>query len=286
VDGTGPARKIGEQLAERHGVRLLHSEQNRGKLSALRLGALRLLGEGRYDYIGAVDQDGDHFANELLNFIRASEHVRALTGSERVLVLGRRQSRHHPLGFQRGELEALADQVLLDALHYDAARGVEPLDLRFTSPIDPCPDFHSGYKVFSRKAAEETFGPEPDTAGLPEDACYRHAVEAVLCVEALKTGALLVEINRSTIDEQPVSVFADFDRTRLVADKILWPCRRLDIPARYVARWIDNHLPSLLLRTLSPEGKKECLDIRRRVFQGMGMETGTETNAILRPPFL
>ena len=49
-----------------------------------------------------------------------------------------------------------------------------------------------------------------------------HAVEAALCVEAALAGALLVSVNRSTYDEQPVSAFGLLNRSRMVAD---WVCR-------------------------------------------------------------
>ena len=62
-----------------------------------------------------VDQDGDHFAYELPNLVRAALHITSHNHRERVIVLGRRISRHRPMGLLRGELEEYADRILLDA---------------------------------------------------------------------------------------------------------------------------------------------------------------------------
>ena len=67
-----------------------------------------------------MDADGDHFPNELVNLLRAANHITQSRGIEKLLVLGRRISRHRPMGYLRGELEELADRILLDALAYDA----------------------------------------------------------------------------------------------------------------------------------------------------------------------
>jgi len=67
-------------------------------------------------YFAVLDSDSDHFGNELLNFVRAAEHIIQESGDSRVMVLGRRISRHRPMGLLRGELEELADQMLLQAL--------------------------------------------------------------------------------------------------------------------------------------------------------------------------
>jgi len=285
ADGDGPTGECARRLSDETGVRAVVGDVNRGKLHALRNGMAALSSWKEMRYVAAADQDGDHFANELLNFIRAARHAEAALGSDRVLVLGRRISRHRPMGFLRGELEELADRVLLDALHYDAAATGAPLRLEFTASLDEFPDFHSGYKVFTRRTADDVLLAAPNPAGQSEDCYSRHAVEAVLCVEAVKSGATLVQVNRSTWDEQPVSAFAQLDRRRMVADKIVWPCKRLGVPGPFAAQWLDNHLPRLLLGTLAPEGRKELLEIRRLVRDAFGVPPD-DPQAILRSPFV
>jgi hypothetical protein len=181
--------------------------------------------------------------------------------------LGRRSSKHRPMGFLRGELEELADRVLLDALAFRAAKSGEPLRMEYATTHEEYPDFHSGFKLYSRGVVEPVFLGEPELCALEPAAYYRHGCEAVAVVEALLAGARLALVARSTFNEQPVSAFGQYNRERLVADKIIWPCKRLGVPAPFVEQWLRNHLPRLLLNTLVPEGKQELLQIRRLVLQ-------------------
>jgi hypothetical protein len=288
ADGGGFSSQVAEDVAERHSLSLVTFERNVGKLHAVRLGAAHLIERAVLSYIAVVDMDGDHFPNELMSFLRAAAQVKRLSGNDRVLVLGRRISRHRPLGFLRGELEELADRVLLDALHYDACRTAKPLELQFTTSLDEFPDFHSGYKLFSREAARDVLLTEPQMAGVSEEAYYRHAVEAVMVVEAVKRGAVLVEVNRSSFDEQVISTFGLLDRIELFKNKIVWPSKRLEVPAHFVAQWIDNHMPRLLLGSFAPEGPRELIELRRRVLLEMGMseEAIGDDDAIVRSRFL
>jgi hypothetical protein len=286
VDGDGPAVAAARTVQARTGVLAEFSTPNRGKLVAVQAGMRRLLADDRLAFLGVADQDGDHFANELLSFVRAAHHAEAACATDRVLVLGRRASRHRPMGLARGDLEDLADRVLLDALAYHAAVSGQPLNLQFVTVFDEAPDYHSGYKLFSRPVAEAVFTPPPPLAGLAEDAACRHACEAVMCVESHLAGALLVEVHRSTYDEQPISQFGRLQRQQLIADKMVWPCRRLGVPPAFVRQWLDNHLPRLLLGTLVPQGRDELLDIRQRVLSGVGLDPVAAPPPLIRPRFV
>jgi hypothetical protein len=270
VDGEAFGTDVAGRLAKTYGVSTAVSPVNRGKLQAARAGAGQLLEHKGISCLAVVDQDGDHFANELLNFVRAAEHISAENGTDRVLILGRRISRHRPIGFLRGELEELADRVLLDALSYRAAVEGRPLPLQYVTTLDEFPDFHSGYKLFSRAAASDVFVGDPHLVGVSEDCYYRHACEAVMVVEALEHGACFGSINRSTVNVQPVSTFGLMDTGRLHADLIIWPCKRLDVPASFVVQWMVNHIPRLLLSTLGSQGKDELervIELVREAFK-------------------
>jgi hypothetical protein len=271
ADGAGAASDYCAQLAAQCGLGLRASPRNRGKLSAVLNGMQLLLESPEIRYLAVLDQDGDHFPNELINLVRAARHAEAAGEGSGVMVLGRRTSRHRPLGYLRGELEELADRVLFDALVYRAAVSGCPLPLQFATVLEEVPDAHSGFKLFSRSVAERVFAGEFWSEGLSEDCTYRHAVEAVMTVEALLSGAILVLVTRSAANEQPISTFGLLDRARLVADKIIWPCKRLGAPPPFVAQWLDNHLPRLQLGTLAPEGKRELLEIRRLVRVAFGL---------------
>ncbi len=282
VDGGESGAEVASQLAREFAVRLVVGQQNRGKLYALRSGAGALLERSGLRYVAVLDGDGDHFPNELLNFVRGAEYTRRRAGVTDILVLGRRLSRHRPMGFLRGELEELADRVLLDALAFRAAFDGRPLRLESATSFDEFPDFHSGYKLFSVDTARRVFLSEPQLSGVDETAYYKHACEAVMVVEALAQGSYLAVVNRSTMNEQPVTTFGLLDRSRLVADKIIWPCKRLGVPLTFVDQWLRNHMPRLMLVTLSP-GKEELKQIRALVCEALG---GVPDGDIWGPPFV
>jgi hypothetical protein len=275
VDGEDHGGEVASRLSTEYGVSLCTVPDNRGKLWGAIRGARTLLDHPDLTYIAVVDQDGDHFANELLNFVRAADHIRSQTGDDRggrVMVLGRRISLHRPMGFLRGELEALANRVLLDALHYHAAVTGIPLRLEYATLLDEVPDFQSGYKLFSRATAEVVFNTEPRQAGVPDSAYYRHACETVMSIEALESGAHLGVVNRSTFNEQPVTHFGKLNQARATADMIIWGCKRLDVPYPFVAQWLANHAPRLLLTTIVPQGKEEVEQVRQLVREAFAVQ--------------
>jgi len=267
VDGSAVGNTVAARIATATGVQVVNGARNQGKLGAARTGVQAMLPDTRWRYVALIDQDGDHFANDLLNLVRGAEHVMATVATDQVLVLGGRLSRHRPLGFLRGEQEDLANRLLLDALVYHAAITGQPLRWQFANGIDELPDFHSGYKLFTRASAQAVFASEPQLAGCSDHAYYRHAVEAVMTVEALLHGAVFATVNRRTYDEQPMSIFASINRSQLAADMIIWPCKRLDIPGHFVEQWLNNHLHRLLLGTYAPQGRNELLAIRDLVLQ-------------------
>jgi hypothetical protein len=286
VDGEPFGGHLAQELACRYGTSLSLAPVNRGKLWAVRDGVRALMARADLAYVAVVDQDGDHFAHELLNFVWAAQHIEANGGSDRVLVIGRRSSRHRPMGFLRGELEEFADRVLLDALAYHGAISGIPLRLEYAFALDEFPDFHSGYKLFSRAVAEDVFLGEPRLEGVTEDCYYRHACEAVMTVEAMLHGGYLGMVNRSTMNEQPITIFGLFNLTQLVADKIIWPCRRLGIPVAFVRQWMSNHTTRLLLLTLAPEGREELMRIRRLVLATLSGEEEVDVGTSLQPLFV
>ena len=286
VDGADFGADVAAQLAREFGVRNEVSPVNRGKLHSAAVGVQSLLANPTLRYFTVVDQDGDHFANELLNMVRAAESIRSQMSSDRVLVLGQRRSRHHPMGFYRGELEELADRILLDALSYHAAVSGTPLRLEYANTIAEFPDFHSGYKLFDRTTAALVFASKPQQMGMSDRCYYHHACEAVMTVEALLHEAYLATVQRTTTNEQPVSTFSLYGNSRLTADMIVWPCKRLGVPLPFIRQWLANHIPRLLLYTLAPEGKALVEEVRRLVIDAFTDRTGEPETPQLKPPFL
>lgn len=272
IDGESYGRDVGEVLARRFRVRLTWCRRNKGKFQAVRRGMEVLWGAGGHDYLAALDADGDHFPHELANGVRSAQYARRREPDLEVLVLGRRISRHRPMGLMRGEMEELADRVLLDALAYSATVRGRPLRFEYATVLEEFPDFHSGFKMLTRDLARQVFLTEPNLCGGTEDAYFRHGCESVVTVESLLAGGCLVVFNRTTLNEPVISSFGLLERTRLVADKIVWPCRRLGIPGHFVRQWLRNHLPRLLLNTLTPQGREELKQIRRLVLEDLGLE--------------
>jgi len=286
VDGQQCGTDVAERIAGEFKVSLCVSSVNRGKLQGVINGVRYLLDRKSLKYVAVVDQDGDHFANELLNFLRAACHIAHHRGTDQILILGRRISRHRPMGFLRGELEELCDRVLLDALMYNSVLKQHPLPLEDVFALDEFPDFHSGYKLFSRSTAAAVFLSEPQKMGVSDTCYYRHAVEAVMVVEALEQGAYLGMVNRSTFNEQPMSTFGLFDQVQLAADMIVWPCKRLAIPLPFVKQWLTNHISRLLLNTIAPEGKTELDQIRQVVITSLARSQDQEIEPLLQPLFI
>lgn len=280
VDGAKYGESAATAITRELGATLTVAPENRGKLQAAMLGVNRLLSNPNIRYVAVIDQDGDHFPNELVNFVRAALHLAQSSGEDRAIILGQRHSLHRPLGWLRGELEILADRVLLSALRYHAAVSGTPLALEYAEPVGEVPDFHSGYKLFSRDVAAAVFGMPPSLCGLDEDAAYRHACEAVMTVRAYLCGARLGLVNRSTFNQQPISTFELFDRHQLTIDMIAWPCIRLRIPPRFVRQWLANVAPSLMLDTLVPEGREILAQIIDGTLAALDADSeGTELEA-------
>jgi hypothetical protein len=127
---------------------------------------------------------------------------------------------------------------------------------------------------------------DPVQAGVSDDCYYRHGVESVMSVEAVVRGAYLGAVNRTTVNEQPISTFGAMARCQLVADKMIWPLRRLEIPPSFVRQWLANHLSRLLLHTLAPDGRSELEQIAGLVLESCGAMEGEGARDFLRPLFL
>ena len=286
VDGEQFGADVADRLVAELGVSARFSPINRGKLSSASRGIRFLLERTNLRYAIIVDQDGDHFANELPNFARAAQHVACGVGTDRILILGARSSRHRPMGMLRGELEELADRILLDALSYNAAVTGKPLRLEYAAALGEFPDFHSGYKLFSRQTAADVFLGEEQRAGVSDRCYYHHAAEAVMVVEAMERGAHLGIVNRSTFNEQPISAYGLYERSQLIADMIIWPCKRLNVPLAFVEQWLANHIPRLLLNTLAPDGKAELQAVRDLVIAAFTESRGGRSSPLLQPLFV
>lgn len=298
VDGSPRLARIAQ--AERD--RLIHQEgaapelifekENRGKEHAVTRGMQWLLQHcPEADLLCVRDADADHFINDLPNLARAAVHIARETGNPRVLIIGRRGSLHRPMGWLRGELELLQDWVLLDALRFYLARRGEVLDLRFCAGPGTVPDFNSGYKLYTRAAAEHIFAdPGAEMRCLASNEFWRYGAETVSVVHGVLNGAILGEVQRVTFDGQPTSTFGAGAeaRWRWYSGIIAWIFCRLDVPMETAQRILDNYVSTSLMRTFGPAGE-ELLTVRNEALERLATyygQTPAQQPPIRPIPFL
>ena len=268
VDGDPRAERllvdVRARLESEHGesFTLLSLPENRGKLWAVRQGISALLAaRPGVRYLVIRDGDGDHAASELPRLARAAAHLADVYDTLRLIVIGSRSSRHRPMGWIRGELEALLDRITIDALAYHLAREGKAINMGHCSGR-AVPDLSSGYKVYGRQVAEELFTTdEAHMACLSSEDYWHYGPETVTIVEAVLDGAILAEVPRLTWDGQPTSSFGEFSHESLYGELLAWVYARLDIPLDVAARLYDNLIPPMTLRT-APQGTKLLRAVR------------------------
>ena len=271
VDGDErTARLAGEiqnRLLQEHGSSfdLLPLAENHGKLWAVRQGMRRLLeAHAQIEYLVTRDGDGDHALSAVPQLVRTAAFLQETYRHLRMIVLGARPSRHRPMGWIRGELESLLDQLTLDALAYALARQGRALNLCHCSGHS-VPDISSGYKVYGREIATELFRQsEPQLATLSTADYWHFGPETVAVVEGLCLGAAMAETVRLTWDGQPTSSFGDFTHQALYGELLTWVYARLDVPLAVAAQLYDNRVPSLALGT-EKAGKETLASLREYV---------------------
>jgi hypothetical protein len=256
VDGDERTARIAGQIRDRfqkaEGIsfELLSLPENRGKLWAVREGMCCLLQHHtQIEYLVTRDGDGDHALSAVPQLARTAAFLHETYQHLNLIVLGARPSRHRPMGWIRGELETLLDQLTLDALAYAMAGQGRVLNLSHCAG-GSVPDISSGFKVYGRKSAEELFcHGAPHMRTLSPSDYWHFGPETVAVVEGLLDGAVLAETLRLTWDGQPTSSFADFRHQALYGELLTWVFARLDIPVAIAAQLYDNRSLSLDLAT-------------------------------------
>jgi len=258
------ARRVQKATSEGSGdsFPLLYLEENRGKHYAVTEGILRLMQKKSIGYFVVRDCDADHFICDLPNLVRSAHHISARERTDRVLVIGRRIDRHGPLGFCRGQMEELCNRVLLDAMKYRLAKRDRILKAQYYSPYGDVPDFKSGYKVYSRGVARLAFRRNPQFLCLEPKDYWRHGAEPIPLVEAVLAGAVIGEMNRTTVDGQPTTTFTESSAADMHVKTLAWAFCRLRVPPKCAEQIFDNHIPRLLLA--NEASGRERLDAIKR----------------------
>jgi hypothetical protein len=269
VDGDARSYAIVQELQascrQRHGQAfdIIYCAENGGKGYAVFRGAQWFLDKPGLEYLTIRDADGDHTLNDLSNLMRLALALRANDGPDGLIIVGRRNHPHRALGWARGELEALLNRVLVDAVRFGLAQRQQVLKTQYFSLSGEYPDLHSGYKVYSRRVCAlmvERAWELPPWVG-PD--IYRYGVEAVPFVEGVMAGATVGEITRLT-QEPDFSGHGAFARPETNGSVLLWTFLRLGIAVEQATVILDNHLSRLTLWT-DPRGREVLLELRRYV---------------------
>ncbi len=266
------AQGLLEQEGSTHGaqgIQVLVLPENRGKLGAMAEGMRAILRQQPHvRWLAVMDNDADHMAAVLPYLVRAAAFLADVYGHERVLAIGARASRVRPMGWIRGELELLLDQLTLEALRYALARQGRALDLSQCLP-QATPDLSSGYKVYGRALARQLFAEaEPVYATLSPCDYYRYGPETVTVVETILAGGVLGEVPRPTWDGQPASSFGEFGVVEMYGELLTWVWARLEIPLSAAAQMFDNLQRTLHLAT-APEGAELMRRLRVHALAGL-----------------
>lgn len=245
------------------GLNVLALPHNRGKLGAIQAGMRALLAaHPQVRWLVIRDGDGDHMMAVVPHLVRVAQFLEERYEHSRTIVVGARPSRHRPMGFARGELEALLDRVTIDALSYALARQGKALNLSHCLGT-AAPDLSSGFKVYGRQMAQILFqDAEPALLSLSPSDYWHYGPETVTFVEAALQGAVLAEALRPTWDGQPTTSFGEFRLLSLYGELLAWVLIRLEIPIEVAACFYDRCIPGMPLRTTA-EGC-ELLDSLRR----------------------
>jgi hypothetical protein len=248
---------------------VIYCAENGGKGAAVLRGAQWFLERDDLDYLTIRDADGDHALNDLVHLMRLALALRADEGTDRVIIVGRRNHPHRALGWMRGELETLLNRVLVDAVRFALAQRQQVLNTRYFSLAGEYPDLHSGYKIYSRKVCELMVERPWECPPWVGAEIYRYGVEAVPFVEGVMAGAVVGEITRLT-QEPDFSGHDAFARPEANGSILLWTLLRLGIGAQQAATILDNHLSRLTLWT-DPQSREALLELRRYVLGNVSL---------------
>jgi hypothetical protein len=189
------------------GVNVHTLEKNRCKAGAVREGLELLLQNPEIDFFVTRDCDGDHRVDDLPRLVEFLLYAADLTGNSRVCIMGSRSSLEKPMGWARQEWENLTNDILTGIVRLKLAEEGRVMDERFWNGSPP--DIQSGYRVYSRPAAETAVR---CLAQLPEDRkILNFACEFEPFIDINLAGGLFCQVNRLTLVEQPVSNYSNSD---------------------------------------------------------------------------
>jgi hypothetical protein len=264
-----PTRGAAADFAERvgRGPQVIVKDENTGKGGAVCTGFERLLEDDAVQALNVRDADGDHDIWDLPQLFRLFQTVRQSAGSDRVFVVGGRETLARPMGFARSELEHLLNRLTIDAVNAALAESGACVDERFTARYGRAPDFQSGYKIYSREAARVLVeAVSAAHTARPQLRVPWWGVEFVPTVELLMAGFTPAELHRLTWDGQPQTTFDASDLAHAYSRQVSWLFERLDLPAVVAMPLLENALTACDFVT-TPSGPAVLAELRRNVVE-------------------
>ena len=262
------ARRVADAAGERSGCRPRVSAlaENVGKGGAVAAGIEMLLDQDGVSEIVVRDADGDHFMDDVPHLFRAAAQVQGETENPRVIAVGGRANLHRPMGLVRGQFELLLNDALWQALAFALAKHGRVLDETWFAAYGAIPDLQSGFKLYSRAAADVACrGIRQAQKNAPDLDMARWGAEVVPIVELLVAGGVICQINRITMEGQPASAFENADHSRMYGNKLAWAFGRLGLDAAQACRLFDNAAARSLIGL--DAGSAPALDAIRALLQ-------------------
>ena len=220
-----------------HGIPVHLLERNRAKAGAIEVGLRQLLEATGVEYLVTRDCDGDHRLEDLPRLVAMADFLRQSGREEPLCVMGARPSLEKPMGWVREQWEELTNRVLIDLLSFALAGRKEVLDRRFWWRP---PDIQSGYRLYDRKAAElvvESLAAVPDEVDVRALSC-----EFIPFADLVMEGAVIGQVDRFTMVEQPVSSYSDTDFPAVYGRLLEFSASHLGIDDSVLLRLFDNRL--------------------------------------------
>ena len=170
----------------------------------------------------------------------------------------------------RGEYELLLNEVLVEAVAFHLARQGTVWDTRYL--VQRAPDLQSGYKLYSRTAAEGAVAAlEREAASHPDLHLLRTGMEIVPFVDVALAGGVFAEVERKSYFDQPVTSYGNADLPRFYGLKLAWALRRCGVPTAAAALLLDGALARRPLYH-DPQGRESLLRMRGLVLETLGGE--------------
>jgi len=286
VDGCpraiSPTHQVAEAFAERAGAepQVIVKQHNEGKGAAVCEGFERLLQSDGVTSVCVRDGDADHDIYDLPQMFRLLAQMRDQEASEDVFVVGSRSSMTRPLGFARGALEEVLNRVTMAAVNHHLAADGRAVDERYTGRAGPFPDFQSGYKLYTRPAAQTVIeGLRAADENRGDLDIMRWGSESVTTVELLARSFIPGAIYRLTWDGQPQTTFDTGNLPGHFARELIWILDRLQTPVKAATTILDNAL-SASEYTTAPDGEGHLVAIREQVMAACFPDADAEPPAM------